>query len=140
MFEDKPLVGFGPGTYQFEYNQFQTLKNKTYISTNSGDRGNAHSEYLTYLSENGIVGFILFIVLVFTTIYFGMQNHYQLTPGILKMVNLGVLLGLTTFFFHGIFNMFNDQIKMASLVYTSLGVIVWINLYFKKINTRVAKD
>lgn len=136
MFKERPLVGFGPGTYQFEYNQFQTLKNKTYISTNIGDGGNAHSEYLTYLSENGIVGFILFIVLVFTSIYFGMQNHYQLNPGILKMVNLGVLLGLTTFFFHGVFNMFNDQIKMASLVYTSFGVVVWINLFLKKQTTK----
>jgi O-antigen ligase len=140
MFQAKPLVGFGPGTYQFEYNQFQTSQTKTYISTNAGDRGNAHSEYLTHLSENGIFGFVLFIVLVFTTIYFGMQNHYQLPRGVLKMVNLGVLLGLTTFFFHGIFNMFNDQIKMASLVYTSLGVIVWINMRHKKENIRVEKN
>ena len=140
MFESKPLVGYGPGTYQFEYNQFQTSHTKTYISTNAGDRGNAHSEYLTYLSENGIFGFVLYIVLVFTTIFFGMQNHYQLSAGILKMVNLGVLLGLTTFFFHGIFNMFSDQIKMAFLIYSSLGVIVWINLYLKNTNTYVEEN
>lgn len=140
MFQSKPLVGFGPGTYQFEYNQFQTSHTKTYISTNAGDRGNAHSEYLTYLSENGFFGFVLFIVLAFTTIYFGMQNHYQLPSGILKMVNLGVLLGLTTFFFHGIFNMFSDQIKMAFLIYSSFGVIVWINLYLKKTNINVEEN
>lgn len=140
MFESKPLVGYGPGTYQFEYNQFQTSDTKTYISTNAGDRGNAHSEYLTYLSENGIFGFVLFIVLVFTTIYFGMQNHYQLPSGVLKMVNLGVLLGMTTFFFHGIFNMFSDQIKMAFLIYSSFGVIVWINLHLKKTNSNVEEN
>lgn len=128
MFEARPFTGFGPGTYQFEYNQFQTFDNKTYISTNAGDRGNAHSEYLTYLSENGILGFLLFITFVFVVVYFGIQNHYQLDNGILKKINLGVLLGLSTFFFHGIFNMFIDQIKMASLVYTSVGIIVWINL------------
>ncbi|PHR49665.1 MAG: hypothetical protein COA32_00620 [Fluviicola sp.] len=140
MFQSKPLTGFGPGTYQFEYNQFQTSDTKTYISTNAGDRGNAHSEYLTYLSENGAFGFVLFLVLVFTTIYFGMQNHYQLPSGILKMVNLGVLLGITTFFFHGIFNMFSDQIKMAFLIYSSFGVIVWINLFIKKTDVIVEES
>lgn len=140
MFKSKPLVGFGPGTYQFEYHQFQTPQDKTRISTSFGDAGNAHSEYLTYLSENGILGFVLFIVLVFTTIYYGMQNHYQLSPGILKMANLGVLLGLTTFFIHGLFNMFSDQVEMAVLVYSSFGVIVWINLHLKKTNVPVNKD
>ena len=69
-----------------------------------------------------------------------MQNHYQLPPGTLKMANLGVLLGLTTFFFHGIFNMFSDQIKMAFLIYSSFGVIVWINLYVKNTNTTVEEN
>jgi O-antigen ligase len=131
MFEERPLLGFGPGTYQFEYNRFQTLDNKTYISTNAGDRGNAHSEYMTSLSEMGIGGLILFLIIVFGSIYYGMQNHYGLTDPLLKRINLGVLLGLITFYFHGIFNAFLDQSKMAFLVFTALGIIVWINLRLK---------
>lgn len=127
MFEEKPLLGFGPGTYQFEYNQFQSVDNKTYISTNLGDKGNAHSEYLTALSEKGIVGGILFLVLVLTTVYIGMQNHYSLDDGIMKSLNLAMLLGLITFFFHGIFNAFLDQSKMAFLVYSALGTIAFIH-------------
>ncbi len=126
MFEERPFTGFGPGTYQFEYNKFQTIEHKTYISTNSGDKGNAHSEYLTFLSENGILGAVLFLCTVFGTLYFGMQNHYNIEDPILKTINLGVLLGLVTYFFHGIFNSFMDQSKMAFLYYTGLGTIVWI--------------
>ncbi len=126
MFEERPFTGFGPGTYQFEYNKFQTLINKTYISTNSGNRGNAHSEYLTYLSETGLVGFLVFIGIVLLSIYVGMKNHYDLPPGILRAVNLGVLLGLVTFYFHGLFNSFIDQSKMAFLVFSALGTLVWI--------------
>lgn len=134
MFEEKPLVGFGPGTYQFEYNKFQTLEHKTYISTNSGDKGNAHSEYLTFLSENGIFGAIIFLLTVFGAIYFGMKNHYTVEDPILKIINLGVLLGLVTYFFHGIFNSFMDQSKMAFLYYTGLGTIVWINFISQNAN------
>lgn len=130
MFEERPLVGFGPGTYQFEYIKFQTSESKTYISTNTGDRGNAHSEYLTYLSENGIFGFLLFVLTVFTTIFYGMKNHYNLKDEKIKLINLGVLLGVVTFFFHGLFNSFLDQSKMAFLYFFAIGTIVWINQHY----------
>lgn len=128
MFEDRPWLGFGPGTYQFEYNRYQTVANKTYISTNTGNRGNAHSEYLAFLSETGILGFLGFMALLLSSLYYGMQNHYHVTDPFLKLLNLGVLLGLITYYFHAVFNSFLDQNKMAFLVYASLGVIVWINL------------
>lgn len=128
MFEDRPLTGFGAGTYQFEYNRYQTVANKTYISTNAGDRGNAHSEYLSALSESGIGGFVMWVLIVFGSIFFGMKNHYLVKDERLKRINLGVLLGLITYYFHAVFNAFLDQSKMAFLVYTSLGIIVWINM------------
>lgn len=127
MFEERPLAGFGPGTYQFEYNRFQTVVNKTYISTNTGDRGNAHSEYLSALSETGLFGAISFLLLVFVSLYYGMENHYNLQDKLLKKLNLAALLGLITFYFHGIFNAFLDQSKMAFLVFTALAIIVWIH-------------
>ena len=131
MFEEHPVLGFGPGTYQFEYNRYQTLSNKTYISTNLGDRGNAHSEYLAFLSESGIIGCILFLGIVLLSLYYGMQNHYSLEKGFLRRINLGVLLGLVSYYFHGIFNSFLDQSKLAFLFFAALGIIVWINLRLK---------
>lgn len=131
MFETKPFLGYGPGTYQFEYNKFQTLVNKTYISTNSGDKGNAHSEFLTYLSETGLFGFIIFLLTVFGSVYYGMQNHQFVKDPLLHALNLGVLLGLVSFYFHGLFNSFIDQSKMSFLYFTALGTIVYINQKLK---------
>lgn len=131
MFEEHPFIGFGPGTYQFEYNRYQTLSNKTYISTNLGDRGNAHSEYLAFLSETGIFGFLSFLGVVLLSLFYGMQNHYRLKDELLKKINLGVLLGLITYYFHGVFNSFLDQSKLAFLFFAAVGVIVWINLRLK---------
>jgi len=51
-----PVFGFGPGTYQFEYGPYQHSTEKTLISTNFGDRGNAHSEYIGPLAEEGLPG------------------------------------------------------------------------------------
>ena len=58
MFQERPLWGWGPGTYQFEYAPFQTSDLRTIISTNNADLGNAHSEYLGPLAEQGVVGLV----------------------------------------------------------------------------------
>ncbi len=56
MFMDKPVVGYGPGTYMFKYAPYQLNRDRTIISTNAADGGNSHSEYLGPLSESGILG------------------------------------------------------------------------------------
>ena len=63
MFQQRPIFGYGPGTYALEYAPFQEAKNLTIISTNFGDMGNAHSEYLGALAEMGLIGLLTFIAL-----------------------------------------------------------------------------
>ncbi|HEX2900652.1 MAG TPA: O-antigen ligase family protein, partial [Bacteroidia bacterium] len=58
MFEQRPWMGFGPGTYERKYGDFQVLSEITRISTWVGDRGDAHSEYLGVLAEQGIPGLV----------------------------------------------------------------------------------
>lgn len=130
MFQAKPLFGFGPGTYQFEYVKFQTSAFRTYISSNNGDAGNAHNEYLTYLSESGLIGFLTFLSLVLTTLYLGIKNSLQ-TTGYIWWVNNAFITGLATYFFHGLFNAFIDQEKIALLVFSAIAVVVAIDLYHK---------
>ena len=65
LFNDRPVFGWGPGTYQFVYSPYQRSKEKTIISTNLGDQGNAHSEYLGPLAEMGLIGMFIVIGLVF---------------------------------------------------------------------------
>lgn len=126
MFEAKPLVGFGPGTYQFEYAQFQTAEYTTRISTKSGDRGNAHSEYLMALSETGLPGFLSFLLIVIYTLYLGIQNNLK-GKGYLREVSNVLVVALVTFYFHGIFNSFIDQDKMALLIFPCLAALAAIS-------------
>ncbi len=69
MFLDKPIFGFGPGTYQFFYAPYQISKEKTIISTNFGTGGNSHSEYLGPLSEQGLIGLTHRIPCPYRTLY-----------------------------------------------------------------------
>ena len=129
MFRDKPVTGFGPGTYQFVYAKYQLTTEMTRISTNHGEKGNAHSEYLMYLSETGIVGLIIFIVLILIAVskairLFNTNNDKQL-----KWLILSILIGLISFLIHGTFNSFIDTDKAAILFYASLAAIVAVEVY-----------
>lgn len=120
MFKERPVFGFGLGTYSFEYARFQEPENLTIISTNFGDMGNAHSEYLSALSETGLLGLILFIGLIATGFYY-LIDLVQSSRGLNRQVfvfSCGMLFSLTTYFIHAFLNNFLDTDKAAIPVFT----------------------
>lgn len=127
MWKEKPLVGWGPGTYQFEYAPFQKSADLTIISTNVGDVGNAHSEFLGTLSESGAPALILLILLVLTTIGTGYRNAMQL-KGSDRLVLTAVLLGYVAYFTHGILNNFLNSDKAAVLIWGFMAIIIHYDL------------
>ena len=132
MFKEKPFVGWGPGTYAFQYAPFQRSKEKTIISTNQGDLGNAHSEFLGPLAESGILGMLSFFILMLTVYYKGMQLYYTLEKGDLKNLVFFSLLALTTYFAHGFLNNFLDTDKLAIPFWSFISIIVVVDIYHKK--------
>jgi len=130
MFLDKPIFGHGPGTYMFEYAKYQKSSDKTIISTNQGDGGNAHSEYLGPMSESGIPGVLSILLIVIISLYTGIKLYYQMDHDpYLKGVVMCIVLGLVTYYLHGILNNFLDTDKASIPVWGSLSVLVAISIY-----------
>jgi O-antigen ligase len=115
MFQERPIVGFGPGTYAFEYARFQEPENLTIISTNFGDGGNAHSEYLGPLAEMGFMGLIVILILISAIFYKGitLYNRWPSEKREMKVLILAMILALVTYFVHGILNNYLDTDKAA---------------------------
>ena len=147
MFLDKPLLGFGPGTYQFQYLQYQRNEEMTQISIKKplvagratynwspvrgftlpygasalyGNGGSAHSEYFLALSETGIFSLLIFIAFYLYSLYTAFKIFYKLNTLKVKVVVIFIILGLTTYFIHSFFNNFLDDCKIAFLFWTYL--------------------
>jgi len=129
MFAERPVFGFGPGTYQFEYAPFQRSEEKTLISTNAGDKGNAHSEYIGPLAEQGFPGMIIVFVLIWSFIHTAMRVYRRSDEPEVKMLTLSLMLALMTYFFHGIMNNFLDTDKASVPVWGFMAAIVALDLY-----------
>lgn len=136
MFQERPLVGWGPGTYMFQYAPFQASHEKTIISTNMGDWGNAHSEYIGPLAESGLPGFLIMIVLVFTSAITGFKIYYAAEPHSQeRILSLAIALGLITYYVHGLLNNFLDTDKASALVWGYTAMLVAMDVKIKRKNS-----
>lgn len=132
MFESKPIFGWGPGTYMFKYAPFQMAKDKTIISTNAGDKGNAHSEYIGPLAEQGVLGLAGMIAIVITVSITAARLYYNSKQKQIKLLTLGIFLGLVTYFVHGVLNNFLDTDKASVPFWAFIGMIVALDVYHAK--------
>lgn len=129
MFKERPVVGWGPGTYQFVYAPFQESKNKTIISTNSGDMGNAHSEYIGALAEQGVPGSLIVVSLVVVFMYCGLMTYRKAQNKESKILVLAATLALLGYFVHGTLNNFLDTDKLAVPVWSCMAIITAIDCF-----------
>lgn len=130
LFNERPFFGWGPGTYQFVYAPFQRSKEKTIISTNAGDGGNAHSEYIGPLSEMGVIGMLLVLLLVGVMVFRGLKTYKKARNKESRILTLAATLALISYFVHGLLNNFLDTDKLSVPVWGLMAIIVVMDVYF----------
>lgn len=134
MFQKKPVFGFGPGTYSFEYASFQDPENLTIISTNFGDMGNAHSEYLGPLSESGLLGMLSILAIVALIFYKSIKLYINWPKEDKEIRNLllVMILALVTYFVHGTLNNYLDTDKAAVPIWAFCAAFIGLEIQLKK--------
>jgi len=126
----RPLLGWGPGTYMFQYAPFQMAADRTIISTNFGEVGNAHSEYIGALAESGIPALILFILIIVFTINTGIRLYQKVPDPHFKILILGVIAALFTYYIHGLLNNFLDTDKLSVPFWGFTAFLVAMDLHY----------
>jgi len=129
MFLERPVVGFGPGTYMFQYVPFQLSYERSRISTNASDLGNAHSEYLGPLAEQGLVGLLVFLTIIYATMSAAIRVYYTSNEKWARELALFLILGLLTYYIHGVLNNFLDMDKLTALFWPATAIIVVLDIY-----------
>ncbi len=132
MYKDKPFLGWGPGTYMFNYAPYQLTADRTIISTNSADGGNAHSEYLGPMAESGFMGLVTFLLLISVVIYTAIHTYTRTNDKRLKTLVMSALLGLITYYIHGTLNNFLDTDKLSVPFWGFTAIIVAVDIYTRK--------
>jgi putative inorganic carbon (hco3(-)) transporter len=114
MAKERPVFGFGPGTYQYTYIPYQNPQFKTPLRVRNPDNppkgsgGTAHSEFLLQLSESGLAVLIVFVLILTSWVLQAIKvQHSKLA--------FAAFLGLSTYAVHMHANNFLDIDKFAGL-------------------------
>ena len=134
MFQERPIMGWGPGTYMFLYAPFQHSQDRTIISTNAHDNGNAHSEYLGLLAEAGIFGTLSYLAILITTLIIGFRLYNTSKDEYIRQLSLFLILCLITYYLHSFLNNFLDMDKIAALFWGFTAIIVAFDIEEKEKN------
>lgn len=124
MAKERPLTGWGPGTYQFKYAAFQQSRYRTVISTDFGNLGNAHSEYLGPLAETGIPGLLTVLGLLFCSLTAGTRAYFRSRDKTERLLAFMMTLALVTYFVHGALNNYLDTDKLSLPFWGAFAVIM----------------
>ncbi|MBR0169930.1 MAG: O-antigen ligase family protein [Bacteroidales bacterium] len=132
MWKEHPVMGCGPGTYQFLYAGYQRSYQLSTISTNAGNLGNAHSEYIGPMTEQGIPGVLLMAALFLVTFATGVRVYRTARDPDVARMALAFTLSLLTYYIHGVFNNFLDTDKLSVPFWAFTAVIVALDTYSEK--------
>lgn len=132
MWREQPLTGIGPGAYQFIYGPYQKPELMTIISTNDGDMGNAHSEYIGPLTEQGVPGALLVLAVFIVTFLTGERVYRTAVDRRMGHLALVLAVSLVTYYVHGALNNFLDTDKLSVPFWAFTAAIVAIDIVTEK--------
>jgi putative inorganic carbon (hco3(-)) transporter len=132
MFYERPLLGWGPGTYMFQYAPFQMAGNRTIISTNFGEGGNAHSEYIGPLAEQGVLGLLTILAVAISFVYTSLKVYFKSNQQRARQISFISLMSVTTYLVHGLLNNYLDTDKASVPFWGFLAIVCSLDLYSNK--------
>ncbi|HEX8503947.1 MAG TPA: O-antigen ligase family protein [Hymenobacter sp.] len=127
MIADKPLVGSGAATFYPEYKRYTLKSFRTYVSDNP-EKSTTHNYFLLQLAEQGIPGFLLFVILVATALLQAERLYHRSRrhPEIRRVV-LAASLSLVIIVFHLTLNELVEADKIGSVFFVCLALLIRAN-------------
>jgi O-antigen ligase len=110
MFRNKPVLGWGLGTFPVVYPEFRTFYTNFFVNE-------AHNDYLQLLVETGLLGFLVMVWFVIVVYRNALRKIGNWMSDLSGAVTLACMLGFTGILVHSFFD-FNLQIPAnAALFY-----------------------
>lgn len=123
MIERKPWTGFGTNCFYENYKDYKVNAFETYVSDNP-EKSTTHNYFLMVFAEQGVIGFILFIVLLATAFIMGEKYYHLSSNKDHKGIIMASLLSLMIITFHLTMNDLIETDKIGALFYIGLALLV----------------
>lgn len=123
MIRWRPLMGFGPGTFYFNYQNYTVTRFRTYVSHNP-ERSGIHNYYLMVAVEQGLPGLAFFLLFFVLVLLWGQRAYHRLRDVGQRYI---VMAALLNFAIAGLLLLMNDFVetdKIGSLFFICAALVV----------------
>lgn len=131
MIQKEPWTGFGPNSFFFNYKDHSVSAFKTYVSNNP-DKSGIHNYYLMLWVEQGIFGFLIFLILCFVFLITGEQVYHSLNHADHKAYVMAAIISMIVILAILLINDMIESDKVGPFFFFNLAVIVHYHLESKK--------
>ena len=124
MIKDRPLAGFGAGTYRLKFTEYEAklLQTPEFYKYPHIITKDAHNDYLQIGAELGIPG-LLFLLLLVGTAITGALKTLPREKLEIQIITIGLLAALVSFLVHMFFNFPLKLSPTAALFFVYLGLL-----------------
>lgn len=127
MVSEKPVTGFGPGNFYHFYKEYTLSRFSTYVSDNP-EKSGIHNYYLMVALEQGIIGLIIFLMLIYNVVLQGQRIYHETRDRKHRDLAMAALLSSIVIY---AFLLMNDMIetdKVGSLFFFNIALLATVDL------------
>jgi O-antigen ligase len=124
MIAEKPLVGSGAATFYPEYKRYTLKSFRTYVSDNP-EKSTTHNYFLLQLAEQGIPGFLLFVIFIATALLKAESLYHRARqqPEVQRVV-LAATMSLVVIVFHLTLNELVEVDKIGPVYFVCVALLI----------------
>lgn len=127
MWKVHPVFGFGPGNFYPYYKHYTLSSFETYVSDNP-ERSTTHNYFLLLLSEQGVTGLLVFIILTIVIFVYAENIYHRVTSQADKRIVLGLGLVLLMVYVNLMLSDMLESDKVGPFFYFSIAMLASIDI------------
>jgi O-antigen ligase len=135
MFQDHPWMGFGPGNFYPYYKSYTVNSFETYVSDNP-EGSTTHNYPLMLLSEQGIIGLAIFILLTIVIFVYGEAIYHRIKDEEQKKMTLTILLMMAMVYVNLLLSDMLESDKVGPFFFIGIALLASLDIQDRSLKTK----
>jgi O-antigen ligase len=123
MSQDRPITGYGPNSFYYNYKPYAVALFRTYVSRNE-ERSTTHNYFLYMLVEQGWPAMILYAILVMVVIAQAQKIYHRFDDRFYKYCTMAAIMLFGAAFINNFFSELIETHKVGALFYLSIALLI----------------
>lgn len=128
MYQERPLVGYGPNNFSSNYKPFGVLYFKTWVSDNPLNLS-CHNYFWLLLAEQGVIGCLLFVAFIGIILYYAQRVYHSSRSVFTKNLALAIGSSIGILIVILFFNDLVETSKIGSIFLILIAILIKLNTW-----------